>query len=425
MRASNGSSGLDGSVAGLASTSGAEQDDRATIEPGDRVLLVIADLADPARSELAVGREEGFKCILATGEAMGLALANDFKPDAIVLARELGGGQDLATLTRLKRSPETRHIPVYVISASQGRHDALKLGAAGFLDKPAEPKDLSAALAGAKTLVEQQVGRVLVVEDDEVERNSMRELISSGDDVEVTAVGSSEEARAELAETRFACMVLDLKLPGMTGFALLEELDEDQRLRDLPVIVHTGKDLTPAEETKLRRYAKSIIVKDASSPERLLDETVLFLHRPASRLSVGEQRTLEQLHRSDALLHGRKVLIVDDDVRNVFALTSVLESQGIETIFAENGRAGLEILEQNPDVDLVLMDVMMPEMDGYETTRAVRALPEHRNLPIISLTAKAMAGDREKSIESGASDYITKPIDPDRLVSLMRVWLDG
>ncbi len=211
----------------------------------------------------------------------------------------------------------------------------------------------------------------------------------------------------------------------MTGFALLEKLHEDERLHDLPVIIHTGMELSPAEEAKLRRYAESIIVKDASSPERLLDQTVLFLHRPASRLSVGEQRTLEQLHSSDAVFQGRKVLIIDDDVRNVFALTSVLESQGIVTIFAENGRAGLEILAQNPDVDLVLMDVMMPEMDGYETTRAVRAMPEHRNLPIISLTAKAMAGDREKSIESGASDYVTKPIDPDRLVSLMRVWLDG
>jgi len=184
-------------------------------------------------------------------------------------------------------------------------------------------------------------------------------------------------------------------------------------------------ELTPAEETRLRRYAETIIVKDASSPERLLDQTVLFLHRPASSLSAGEQRTLEQLHRSEAVLHGRKVLIVDDDVRNVFALTSVLESLGIATIFAENGRAGLEILDQNPDVDLVLMDVMMPEMDGYETTRAVRAMPKHRNLPIISLTAKAMAGDREKSIESGASDYVTKPLDPDQLVSLMHVWLDG
>jgi signal transduction histidine kinase/CheY-like chemotaxis protein/HAMP domain-containing protein len=398
-------------------------DDRANIEPGDRVLLIIQDGAEGARAELEIGRREGFKGILAIGGPEGIALAHEFRPDAILLDRELSGGEDLATLTQLKNSVQTRHIPVFVVSATEERRDALKLGAASFLQKPVGPRELSAALAGAKALVEQQLGRVLLVEDDETERDSVRELISSGDDVEVVAVGSSEEALAALAETHFACMILDLKLPDMTGFALLEELHLDERLRDLPVIVHTGMELTPAEEAKLRRYAETIVVKDASSPERLLDQTVLFLHRPASRLSVGEQRTLEQLHHADAALHGHKVLIVDDDVRNVFALTSVLESLGIKTIFAENGRAGLEILDLNPDVDLVLMDVMMPEMDGYETTRAVRAMPQHRDLPIISLTAKAMAGDREKSFESGASDYVTKPLDPDRLVSLMHVWL--
>jgi signal transduction histidine kinase/CheY-like chemotaxis protein/HAMP domain-containing protein len=422
--AANGLATIEGSVTERTAPP-ASGDDRATIEPGDRVLLIIEDEPDLARAELEIGRREGFKGILATGGEEGLALANECKPDAILLDDELSGGGGHGTLTRLKRSPETRHIPVFVVSVSEERRDALKLGAAAFLQKPVGPEELSAALAGAKALVEQQVGRVLLVEDDEVERDSVRELISSGDDVEVKAVGSSEEALAALADTHFACMVLDLKLPDMTGFALLEKLHEDERLHDLPVIIHTGMELSPAEEAKLRRYAESIIVKDASSPERLLDQTVLFLHRPASRLSVGEQRTLEQLHSSDAVFQGRKVLVIDDDVRNVFALTSVLESQGIVTIFAENGRAGLEILAQNPDVDLVLMDVMMPEMDGYETTRAVRAMPEHRNLPIISLTAKAMAGDREKSIESGASDYVTKPIDPDRLVSLMRVWLDG
>jgi CheY-like chemotaxis protein len=218
-------------------------------------------------------------------------------------------------------------------------------------------------------------------------------------------------------------MVLDLKLPSMTGFALLEEVKKNERHRNLPIIIYTGKELTRKEETKLRKYAETIVVKDVSSPERLLDETTLFLHRVESRLPSGKRRMLEQLHSADAVFSGRRILIVDDDVRNVFALASVLESHGMEVIFAENGREGLAALEEHPDVDLVLMDIMMPELDGYETIRSIRKQKRFEKLPIISLTAKAMKGDREKSIESGASDYIPKPIDPEQLLSLMRVWL--
>jgi CheY-like chemotaxis protein len=217
--------------------------------------------------------------------------------------------------------------------------------------------------------------------------------------------------------------VLDLKLPRMTGFALLDRLKEDEGLRDVPVIIHTGKQLTRREETRLRRYAESIIVKDASSPERLLDETALFLHRPDTALPEENRRMLEQLHTADAVLHGKRILIVDDDVRNVFALTSALETHGMEVRFAENGREAIEQLDADAGVDLVLMDVMMPEMDGHETTRALRADARFAELPIISLTAKAMKGDREKSIAAGASDYITKPVDIEQLISLMRVWL--
>jgi CheY-like chemotaxis protein len=218
-------------------------------------------------------------------------------------------------------------------------------------------------------------------------------------------------------------MVLDLKLPKMTGFALLEKVKTDERSRNLPVIVYTGSDLTRREETKLKRYAETIVVKDARSPERLLDETSLFLHRVESKLPDSKRKMLEQLHSADAVFLGKKVLIVDDDVRNVFALTSVLEVHGMEVLFAENGREGIELLRAAGDVDLVLMDVMMPELDGYETTRAIRALPEFERLPVIALTAKAMKGDRERSIAAGASDYITKPVDTDQLLSLMRVWL--
>jgi CheY-like chemotaxis protein len=239
----------------------------------------------------------------------------------------------------------------------------------------------------------------------------------------VTAVGSTDEALAQLRERRFDCMVLDLKLPQTSGFKLLEQLKKDERHSRLPVIVYTGKELTRREETRLKKYAETIIVKDARSPERLLDETSLFLHRVEARLPEAKRSMLEQLHGVSEVFKNKKVLIVDDDVRNVFALASVLESSGMEVVFAENGRDGIETLRANPDVDLVLMDIMMPEMDGYETMQAVRRMPEFRQLPIISLTAKAMKGDRERSIAAGASDYITKPVDTDQLMSLMRVWL--
>jgi CheY-like chemotaxis protein len=267
------------------------------------------------------------------------------------------------------------------------------------------------------------VRRLLLVEDDEAQRTAVEELIGGGEDVEVTGVGSSKEALEALGEQRYDCMVLDLKLPDMGGFDLLEKLKEDERLSSMPVIVYTGKQLTRKEETSLRKFSEAIVVKDASSPERLLDETSLFLHRVERKLPQEKRRMLEQLHSAEDVFKERKILIVDDDVRNVFALTSVLESHGMEVIYAENGKDGIEALRLNPDVDLVLMDIMMPELDGYQTMQSIRADETFKQLPIISLTAKAMKGDREKSIASGASDYITKPVDTDQLLSLMRVWL--
>jgi CheY-like chemotaxis protein len=263
----------------------------------------------------------------------------------------------------------------------------------------------------------------LVVEDDDTERNAIAELIGTGDDVEVTGVASSEEAVALLEQRAFDCMVLDLKLPGATGFDLLEKVKTDAQFSPLPVIVYTGKALTRREETRLRKYAETVIVKDVRSPERLLDETALFLHRVESRLPSDKRRMIEQLHTADAIFEGKKVLIVDDDVRNVFALASALESRGMEVIYAENGADGVAMLKGRPDTDLVLMDIMMPGMDGYQTTRAIRKIPKFKQLPIIALTAKAMKGDREKSIAAGASDYITKPVDIEQVLSLMRVWL--
>jgi CheY-like chemotaxis protein len=398
-------------------------DDRTAIAPGDRVVLLVGLDAELAARSVEAARGRGFKALVAMRGEAGLALAHEFTPDALVLAVEGEAGDGIAALEHLKRHPQTRHIPIYVASGAERRQALLKAGAAGHLQLPLTPEALETALAELESFVERRVKRLLVVEDDDKDRKAIVELIGSGDDVEISAVGSSEEALAELDKGHFDCLVLDLKLPEMQGFALLERIKKDERFRELPVIVYTGKELTRREETKLRKYADTIIVKDASSPERLLDETSLYLHRVEARLPAEKRKMLEQLHSADAVFQGKKVLLVDDDVRNVFALASALEGRGMEVLFAENGKDGLETLEENPDVDLVLMDIMMPEMDGYEATRRVRSMERFEQLPIVALTAKAMKGDREKSIAAGASDYIAKPVDTDRLLSLMRVWL--
>jgi HAMP domain-containing protein/CheY-like chemotaxis protein/signal transduction histidine kinase len=398
-------------------------DDRDELQQGDRVVLIVEDDTSFAQTVLDVARERGFKGIVALRGDSALALAHEYKPDAIVLDMELPVMDGWAVLDNLKHHPATRHIPVHIVSAGEGRTNALRAGAVAFLEKPLQEEGLDRMLDEIRSFIDRDVRHLLVVEDDETQRNSIVELVGSGDDVVVTAVGSAEEAATALQEQPFDCMVLDLKLPETTGFKLLEQLKKNDQFSNLPVIVYTGTELTRREETRLKKYAESIIVKDARSPERLLDETSLFLHRVEARLPQAKRRMLEQLHSTDGVFTGKKVLIVDDDVRNVFALTSVLEANGMEVVFAENGRDGLDALRENPDVDLVLMDIMMPEMDGYETMQAVRSMPEFEQLPIISLTAKAMKGDRERSIASGASDYITKPVDTDQLLSLMRVWL--
>jgi CheY-like chemotaxis protein len=398
-------------------------DDRDELDDSERSVLIVEGDAEFARTVQDVAREHGFKTLVALRGDSGLALAHEFKPDAIVLDLNLPVLEGDVVLDRLKHSPETRHIPVHIVSGGEGRQHALRSGAVAFLEKPVGREGLDDTFSSLANFIDRGVRNLLVVEDDEEQRRSIVELVGTGDDVNVVAVGSSEEALAALEQTQFDCMVLDLKLPGKGGFALLEQVKKSDAHRDVPVIVYTGKDLTRQEETRLRKYAETIIVKDVRSPERLLDETALFLHRVESHLPPERRRALEQLHSADAVFHGRKVLIVDDDVRNVFALASVLESRGMEVVYGENGQEGLARLEEHPDVDLVLMDIMMPELDGYETTRAVRERDEFKRLPIIALTAKAMKGDRQKSIEAGASDYITKPVDTDQLLSLMRVWL--
>ncbi|MEP6621743.1 MAG: response regulator, partial [bacterium] len=397
-------------------------DDRDSIEAGDRVLLIVENDVNFSKILLEMAREKGFKCIVALDGEAGLKLAHGFEPDAITLDIDMPVTDGWAVLDRLKHHPQTRHIPVHIITGIRERQQGLKSGALAYLEKPVTKEALDESFAKISDFIDTSVKRLLVVEDDERQRQSMIDLIQH-EDVEITAVASAEDALRELSGGRFDCMVLDLGLRDMNGFELLETVKANPAMRDLPIIIYTGKDLSPAEDTKLRKFAETIIVKDVKSPERLLDETALFLHRVEAKLPETKRRMLERLHNTDAVFAAKHVLIVDDDVRNIFSLTSMLEDHGMAVSFAENGKDAIALLRERQDFDIVLMDVMMPEMDGYETTRAIREIPALKALPIIALTAKAMKGDREKCIAAGASDYITKPVDPEQLLSLMRVWL--
>jgi len=349
-------------------------------------------------------------------------MAKRYQPDAITLDIDLPVMDGWTILDRLKHDSATRHIPVHIISMMEEAQRGMRLGAMAYLSKPLEREALDAAFSTIHGFIDRKVRNLLVVEDDDLERKSIVELIGNGD-VKTTAVATGQEALAALESQDFDCLVLDLGLSDMTGFELLERMKASPRLSQTPVIVYTGKDLTKKQETELRRLAETIIIKDVKSPDRLLDETALFLHRVESNLPAEKRRMLEQLHLHDPALSGRKALIVDDDIRNIFALTSVLEQHDMDVVYAENGKDGLRMLEEAPDADVVLMDVMMPEMDGYEAMQRIREKPAFRALPIIALTAKAMKGDREKCIQAGASDYIMKPVDTEQLLSLLRVWL--
>ena len=398
-------------------------DDRADLQPGDRVLLVIAGTPKDARTILNVGRSKGYKVLVALKGDSGMALAREYAPDAIFLDNEIAVVDGLVVLHHLKREAATRHIPVTVISEEEQRHHAMRSGAIGYVAKPVNKKKVAASLGEMTDFIERRVRNLLIVEDDATERSSMLDLIGTGDDISVTAVDSGEAAVKQLELKPFDCMVLSPRLAGSSSFELLEKLKADSAFLRTPVIIYSGKELTRDEESKLSAYADSIVVKDVQSPAHLLDETSLFLHRVEAQLPTEKRRIIENLHNADDVFRGKKVMIVDDDVRNVFALTSLLEGRGMDVVYAENGRDGIETLDKNRDVSLVLMDIMMPEMDGYQTMRAIRKEEEFKGLPIIALTAKAMKGDREKSIAAGASDYITKPVDTDQLLSLMRVWL--
>ena len=397
-------------------------DDRNNIQPGDRTLLIVEDDTKFARILLDMVRQNEFKGIVAHSGNTGLALAQEYQPSAIILDIRLPGMDGWAVLDRLKHDANTRHIPVHVMTVEEGKQRSLQQGAIAYLQKPISSETLHQAINKIKVFVERRVKNLLVVEDDENQRLSIVELIGNTD-VATTAVSTASEALQAIRNGQFDCVVLDLGLPDMNGFELIEQIKKLPNGETLPIIVYTARELTRAEDVQLRRIAETIIVKDVRSPERLLDETALFLHRVQADLPAPKRQILEQLQNSDFQLAGKKVLIIDDDVRNIFALTSMLERYQMQIFYAENGSDGIAVLENNPDINAILMDVMMPEMDGYETTRRIRSNPKFKSLPIIALTAKAMQGDREKCIEAGASDYITKPVDIEQLLSLLRVWL--
>jgi HAMP domain-containing protein/CheY-like chemotaxis protein/signal transduction histidine kinase len=398
------------------------EDDRATLQEGDNVLLVVEDDPHYARLLRDLARDKGFKVLVATRGAEALALAREFHPMAVSLDVFLPDMLGWTVLNHLKQDPSMRHIPVQILTLDEDRQHGLSRGAFAFVQKPTTPDELHNAFSRIKEYASPHLKRLLVVEDNPGEQLSIRELLGHND-IQVTIASTGEEALAVIAEQPFDCMVLDLRLPDMSGFDVLERLRDTPSLVDLPVVVFTGKDLSPEEDARLHTLARSVVVKGVESPERLLDETALFLHRVVSDLPIEKQQMLDRLHRSDDALVGKKVLVVDDDVRNIFALSSVLERRGMTVLTAGTGREAIDTLTSTPDVAIVLMDIMMPEMDGYETMQVIRQNPAFRRLPIIALTAKAMKGDREKCLEAGASEYLAKPVNTEQLLSGLRMWL--
>jgi CheY-like chemotaxis protein/signal transduction histidine kinase/CHASE3 domain sensor protein len=392
------------------------------MEPGQRVVLAIEDDEAFARILVDVARDAGFHCLLAATAQRGLLLARKRLPAGIILDMKLPDHTGLTVLDRLKRDPATRHIPVHVVSASDYSTTALSMGAVAYLMKPVERGQLVEAFRALEARSTHRVRRVLVVEDDANLRDSVAKLLGRGD-VEIATAASVAEALALLREKTFDCIVTDLGFPEGSGYELLETMAAQEPSSVPPVIVYTGRALTAEEEQRLRKYSKSIIVKGARSPERLLDEVTLFLHQVESELPPDQRRLLKQARHREAVFEGRTILVVEDDVRNLFALTSLLEPKGAHVAIARNGKEALAALAREPRVDLVLMDLMMPEMDGLEATREIRKDPRWARLPIIALTAKAMRDDQERCLAAGANDYLAKPLDIEMLLSLLRVWM--
>jgi CheY-like chemotaxis protein len=397
-------------------------DDRDHLDRGRRLLLIVEDDVRFAEILTSVAHELEFQCLVAHEAVTGIRLAVEHQPSAIVLDMNLPDHSGLFVLDRLKRAPETRHIPVHVVSAEDHTQAARSMGAVGYLLKPTDIDELRQALAHLKERFA-RMRRLLVVEDDAVQRDAIAHLLDAGG-VEIVAVATVGEALQQLSSSTFDCVVTDLALPDGTGFDLLEKMASDQTYSFPPVIVYTGRQLTAEQEQQLRRHSSSIIVKGARSPERLLDEVTLFLHQVESELPQDRQRMLRQARDREAVFEGRTILVAEDDVRNIFALTSVLEPKGARLVLARNGREAVERVQDTASIDLVLMDIMMPEMDGLEAMRAIRKLGGRAaKVPIIALTAKAMRDDQERCLQAGANDYIAKPFDVEMLLSLIRVWI--
>jgi CheY-like chemotaxis protein len=398
-------------------------DDRHDLQEGDSSLLIVEDDPHYARVLADLARHRGFKVLVATRGAEALELAREYRPTAVSLDVFLPDMLGWTVLSHLKQDPSLRHIPVQIITLDENRQHGLSRGAFSFVTKPATTEGLEQALQRIKEYAEPRRKQLLVVDDDEGERVSVAALLGH-DDIDVIPAGTGAEALALLQQQRFDCVVLDLRLPDISGFELLAQMRDNPSIADVPVVVFTGKELSAEEDAQLQDLARKVVLKGVESPERLLDETSLFLHRVTANLPAEKQEMLERLHRSDEDLRGRKVLVVDDDVRNIFALGSVLERHGMEVVTAQTGREAVATLgDGESDIAIVLMDIMMPEMDGYQTIALIRNKPLLRRLPIIALTAKAMKGDREKCLDAGASDYLAKPVNTDQLMATLRLWL--
>jgi CheY-like chemotaxis protein len=402
-------------------------DDSQQIKADSRLILIVEDDLPFAAILRDMAHEQGFQCIVTHTANDALAAVATYRPKAILLDMNLPDYSGLGVLDQLKRNPQMRHIPVHVVSVADYSQEALAMGAVGYAMKPVKREELAEALQRLEAKFSQGVRNVLVVEDDERQRESIRQLLEN-EDVHITAVSSAADAFGQLRNMTFDCMVMDLNLPDFSGYELLTKMAEADEVSFPPVIVYTGRTLTGDEEQRLRRFSKSIIIKDARSPERLLDEVTLFLHQVESKLPPERQRMLQVARDRDAALEGRRILVVEDDVRNIFALSSLLEPKGATIEIARNGREAIEALTRSclpgaKPIDLVLMDIMMPEMDGLTAMREIRKQPEWKKLPIIALTAKAMKDDHERCLSAGANDYIAKPLDVEKLMSLVRVWI--
>lgn len=398
------------------------RDDRDALDGSRPTILVVEDDERFAFVLLELAHELGLRCLVATTGAEGIALCREHRPDAVILDVKLPDRSGLSVLDELKRSPRTCHIPVHVLSILDCMQTAREMGAVSYMLKPAKREEIVRALSDVAARAKRSERRVLVVEDNATQRDAIQALVRQ-DGVEIVGVRSAGEALRELDERKFDCVILDLGLPDISGFELLEQMANGERFVHPPVIVYTGRGLSREDEDRLQRYARTIVLKGARSPERLLQEVTLFLHRAVDELPPDQQRLLADLGTRDRALDGRTVLLVDDDVRNVYALTSLLEAQHARVRIARDGEEALRALERDRDVDLVLMDVMMPVMDGYEATRRIRADERFAGLPIIALTARAMPDDYERCLDAGADDYLSKPVDFDRLVALLRVWI--